>query len=77
MDEPRDNWRPLFFQRFLPLIQDARSLSEAALILNENIWSIWGIVFKPNQTPEIMSPFQVIESLRIFLTHGTALLQRK
>lgn len=77
VDEPRDNWRPLFFQRFLPLIQDAGSLSEAALILNENIWSIWDIVFKPNQTPEIMSPFQVIQAghasctgLSIFLVNA-------
>ena len=59
VDEPRDNWRGLFFSRFLPLVQDARSLSEATLILNRDIWGIWGIIFEANQTPDIMSPFQV------------------
>ena len=46
----------------LPLVQDAGSLSEAALVLNRDIWSIWGIVFQANQTPDIMSPFQVKNS---------------
>ena len=62
VDEPRDDWRGLFFSRFLPLVQDAGSLSEAALVLNRDIWSIWGIVFQANQTPDIMSPFQVKNS---------------
>ena len=53
----------MFFQRFLPLVQNATSLSEAALILNKEIWSIWGIAFKSNQTPDIMSPFQVCRQL--------------
>jgi hypothetical protein len=59
VDEPRDAWRPLFFSRFLPLIKYATTLSKAALILNKEIWSIWNVTFKANQTPDIMSPFQV------------------
>lgn len=59
VDEPRDNWRPLFHERFSRLVQNANGLSEAALALNRDIWSIWNITFLANQTPDIMSPFQV------------------
>ena len=38
-------------------------LSDAALILNKEIWHIWNITFQANQTPDIMSPFQVLWSL--------------
>jgi hypothetical protein len=36
MDEPLDeqDWRPLFFKRFMPLVAQAQSLGEAAQILN-------------------------------------------
>ena len=52
-------WRPLFHERFSPLVQSATGISEAALLLNQNIWPIWNITFKANQTPDIMSPSQV------------------
>ena len=59
VDEMRDDWRPLFYERFSPLVQSATGISEAALLLNQNIWPIWNITFKANQTPNIMSPSQV------------------
>ena len=36
VDEPLDaeDWRPMFFKKFLPMVSDATSLSEAAQILN-------------------------------------------
>ena len=46
VDEPRDDWRGLFFSRLLPLVENASSTTEAALILNKEIWNIWGIVFR-------------------------------
>lgn len=46
VDEPRDDWRGLFFSRFLPLVENASSTSEAALILNKKVWAIWNIVFR-------------------------------
>ena len=60
MDELRDNWRPLFHERFSPLVKNATGISEAALLLNQHIWPIWNITFKANQTPDIMSQFQVV-----------------
>ena len=59
VDEMRDNWRPLFHERFNPFIINATGISEAALLLNQNIWPIWNITFRANQTPDIMSPSQV------------------
>lgn len=60
LDEPRDNWRPLFHGLFTPLVSRARTATEAAQVLNEAIWGIWGIRFKGGQTPAIMSPTQTI-----------------
>ncbi len=65
VDERRDTWRPLFQERFSPLIRDAAGISEAALTLNREIWQFWNISFKANQTPNIMSPFQVPSALLV------------
>lgn len=60
VNERRDDWRPLFVQKFSPFISSASSLSEAALTINRRIWSVWNITFLSDQTPTIMSPFQTI-----------------
>lgn len=59
------------------MVANAASLSEAAQILNRDIWRIWGIHFKSDQTPEIMSPSQTIAAgyasctgLSIFLVNA-------
>ncbi|MEW5297948.1 MAG: hypothetical protein WDW36_001123 [Sanguina aurantia] len=62
MDEPRDDWRSLFSALFAPIVAGAGSLTGAAQLLNERIWSIWGIEFQPDHTPEIMSPSQTISA---------------
>ncbi len=57
MDETRDDWRGDFFQRFLPLVKDAKSASEAAQILNRKVFPILKVNYhptkreKPNQSP--------------------------
>ena len=77
LDEPREDWRPLFFERFMPLIENATSMIDAVQILNRDIWKPWNIVFKSNQTPDIMSPSQTIMNnhasctgLSIFLAYA-------
>lgn len=79
LDEERDftTWRPMFHALFSPLVAPAKSITEAAQILNRHIWSFWGIYFKPQQTPEIMSPTQTIRAgyasctgLSIFLVNA-------
>lgn len=58
LDERRDRWRPLFRARLAPLAADARSLTEAALQLNARAWGLWGIEFRADSTPDVLSPFQ-------------------
>lgn len=58
LDEPRDRWRPLLRGRLAPLVVSARSLTEAALRLNARVWDLWGIRFRADSTPDVLSPFQ-------------------
>jgi transglutaminase-like putative cysteine protease len=79
VDEPLDqqDWRPMFFAKFMPLVAEAESLTEAAQILNREIWALWDLRFVPDQTPEIMSVGQVLANgfasctgLSIFLVNA-------
>ena len=40
-------------------MEKCSSVNEAAMTLNKKIWGYWGIVFKAEQTPAIMAPYQV------------------
>jgi len=66
VDERRDEWRAFFLESLLPLVQGAGTLEEAAAFVNREVWRLpqfgGNITFLANQTPEIMSPFQVIEA---------------
>ncbi len=57
VDERRDEWRPLFHSKLMPLVQDhsCNTAAEVTVLLNQKIWSLFGgIVFKSQQTPMIM-----------------------
>ena len=61
----RDAWAPLFAQTLAPLVANATSLEEAAALVAWKVWDAFPgprIVFKANQTPLIMSPFQVLKA---------------
>jgi hypothetical protein len=60
LDEPREDWRSLFWPLLRPLVAGARTPGEAALLLNKQMWGIWGVHFRADQAPEILSPGQVI-----------------
>jgi len=62
LDEPRDEWRPLLRAALADRVADAGSLGEAAQRVNRDVWGIWNITFRPEQTPAIMSPTQVIKA---------------
>ncbi|GIL74868.1 hypothetical protein Vretimale_2445 [Volvox reticuliferus] len=67
LDEPREDWRTSFYELFSPLVANTASTLDAATALNNKIWTLgdWNISFKAGQTPDIMSPSQV-------LSHGYA-----
>ncbi|KIZ07847.1 transglutaminase domain protein [Monoraphidium neglectum] len=63
LDEPYQPWRKLFFQKLAPLVAGASSITEAAQIINRDVWALFSdppIHFVPDQAPEILSPAQVI-----------------
>ncbi|GFR45390.1 hypothetical protein Agub_g6769, partial [Astrephomene gubernaculifera] len=79
LDEPREDWRSEFYARFAPMVSGTTSILDAAVALNYQIWTSggWNITFKAQQTPDIMSPSQVIEAgyasctgLAIFLVNA-------
>lgn len=59
LNEPRDSLRKSFHKIFTPWLLNTSTITEAALLLNKDLWKVWGIHFKANQTPEILSPSQV------------------
>jgi hypothetical protein len=57
VDETRENWRKDYYDRFMPLVKDAKSTSEAVAILNKHVFPIVKVKYhatkreKPNQSP--------------------------
>jgi hypothetical protein len=43
--EPFENWRPVFYKQLLPIIQDCKTLEEAAFLIN--LWTAEQMAFKP------------------------------
>lgn len=60
VDEPRENWRPLFYETLMPLVVNATSIQEAFVAINSQIWSLWDVVFQSDSTPYVMGPFEVL-----------------
>ncbi len=57
VDETRENWRQDYYDRFMPLVKDAKSTTEAVQILNKKVFKIVNVKYhatkreKPNQSP--------------------------
>ena len=56
LDEVRVNWRKDLMDKFLPLVKDCKTPSEAAQMLNKELWDIVNVKYstereKPNQNP--------------------------
>jgi len=68
LTECRDMMRQEFANRLGPLVSSVGSTWEAVALLNEHVWTLMArergsIVFKADQTPEIMCPSQVVEHM--------------
>lgn len=62
VDEELDDWRPMFRERFLPLVKDCKTTTDAAETLNLRIWEILGVKYSPERDKPDQSPFH---SMRI------------
>lgn len=60
LDEPRDPWRADFLGKFWPLVENARSASEAAQILNQKIFPILNVKYSTSRRRASQSPAESI-----------------
>jgi hypothetical protein len=57
VDETREDWRQDYYDRFMPLVKDAKSASEAEQILNKKVFPMVKVKYhatkreRPNQSP--------------------------
>lgn len=61
VSERRDRWRKNFYQRFRPLIEKARTPSEAAVILNQKIFPLTGVKYSTKRRRADQGPLESIE----------------
>jgi predicted esterase len=62
INERRDDWRRDFFEKFKPLVADAESPGEAAVILNQKIFSMLQVRFSRQRVKADQSPYETIEA---------------
>ena len=74
INERRDRWRKDFFERLAPLVAAARTPSEAAAILNNRIWELFGVKYSTARPKADQSPYESIEAGLASCTGLTVLL---
>lgn len=62
INERRDDWRADFHERFGPLVAQARTPGEAAVILNQKIFDMLGVKFGRSRPKADQSPLETIEA---------------
>ena len=62
INERRDRWRADFRERFLPLVAESMSPSEAAATLNQKIFDIVGVKYSTKRPKADQSPYESMES---------------
>lgn len=60
--EQRDPWRKMFYQHFAPLVKDARTPSEAAVILNQKIFPLLKVRYSIYRPKADQSPSESIHA---------------
>lgn len=62
LDERRDRWRPLFFERFAELARRSASIEDAVASLNRVVFEEYGVEYHPTRRPhDNMSPLECVE----------------
>ena len=62
LNERRDNWRQDFYERFFPIVKNAKSAYEAAAILNNNIFEMVGVIYSTKRPKADQSPYESIDA---------------
>jgi hypothetical protein len=63
VNERRDNWRQDFFEKFAPLVHGCQTPSEAAQILNRDLYKILDVKYHATKRPKPnQSPYESIEA---------------
>ena len=62
INERRDDWRKDFYDRFHPLVKDARSPGEAAVILNKNVFKMVNVKYSTGRKKPDQSPYESMET---------------
>lgn len=62
IDERRDRWRRDFHERFAPLVAEARTPSEAAAILNQEVFPAVGVRYSTQRPKANQSPYESIDA---------------
>ena len=62
INERREPWRKDFYERFVPLVANAKTPAEAAAILNNQIFSMLGVVYSTERPKANQSPYESIEA---------------
>jgi len=62
VNERRENWREDFSERFADIVKDATTPSEAAVLLNQQIFNRVGVKYSTKRPKADQSPFESIEA---------------
>ncbi|MBO7683925.1 MAG: transglutaminase domain-containing protein [Kiritimatiellae bacterium] len=68
--EESDDWRPLFREKFWPLVRGCRTTGEAVRLINSRIWKTLGVRYSTGRDKPDQSPFH---SMRIHKASCTGL----
>ena len=68
--EDVDDWRPLFREKFWPLVKDCKTTTDAVQIINSKIWNMLDVHYSTKRDKADQSPFH---SMRIHMASCTGL----
>ena len=62
INESRDDWRRDFRERFLPLIAEAKTISQAAAMINQKVFALVNVRYSTKRAKADQSPLESIRS---------------
>lgn len=62
INERRDNWRKDFYNRFFSMVKNSKTISEAVLKLNKEIWDLVNVHYSTKRPKADQSPYESIDA---------------